>query len=220
MGAVGSQARWFEIVGVAAPTRYRTLTAPRPTLYLPAAQFQMSATMLVVRATASLELLTSLASDRIRTIDSDVQVMRVAPFTALLDRPLARPRFTAFVLSVFGIVALLLTTVGLYAVMAAYVKQRDREIAIRLALGATGRSVRRLVLSEAARLAGLGAMIGVAGAVIATRFLRGVLFEIDPLDPVTMVGAATLLVAAAALASYGPMRRAARADVMTTLRNQ
>ena len=220
MGAVGSQGRWLEIVGVAAETRYRTMTAPRPTLYLPAAQFQMTAPMLVVRTTASLDLLTSLASDRIRDIDPDVQVMRVAPFAEFLDRPMARPRFTAFLLSVFGIVAIVLTTVGLYAVMAAHVRQRDREIALRLALGATARSVRRLVLAEAVRLAGLGAVIGVGCAVIATRFLRGVLFEINPLDPVTIVGAATLIVAAAAVASYGPMRWVARADVVTTLRRQ
>jgi putative ABC transport system permease protein len=220
MGPVGSEGRWLEIVGVAAGTRYRTLTAPRPTLYLPAAQFQMTATMLVVRTNASLELLTSLARDRIRAVDPDVRLMRVAPFTELLDRPLARPRFTAFLLTVFGIAALLLATVGLYAVMAAYVKQRDREIALRLALGATGRAVRRLVLSEAVRLAGLGALIGVGCAVVATRFLHGMLFEIDPLDPVTIVAAALLLVAAAALASYGPVRQAGRADLMTTLRSE
>jgi putative ABC transport system permease protein len=217
---MGSQGRWLEIVGIAAETRYRTVTAARPTLYLPAAQFQVTATMLVVRTNASLELLTSLAGDRVREVDPDVRVMRVAAFTELLNRPLARPRFTAFLLGVFGIVALLLATVGLYAVMAAYVKQRDREIAVRLALGATARAVRRLVLSEAVRLAGLGAVIGVGCAVVATRFLRGMLFEIDPLDPATLVAAATLLVAAAALATYGPVRRAPRADLVTTLRGE
>ena len=93
-------------------TRYRELTAPRPTLYLPAAQFQMTATMLVVRTTASLELVASLARDRVQAVDRDVQVMRVAPFAEMLDRPLARPRFNAFLLSIFGIVALLLSAVG------------------------------------------------------------------------------------------------------------
>jgi putative ABC transport system permease protein len=220
MGGLTSRARWLEIVGVAAETRYRTVTVVRPTLYLPAAQFQMTATLLVLRTTASLELLTSLVNDRIRAVDPGVQVMRVAPFAELLDRPFARPRFAAFLLGIFGITALLLASVGLYAVIAAYVTQRNREIAVRLALGATANSVRRLVISEAVRLAVVGAVSGVVCAVMATRFLRGMLFDVNPLDPVSIGGAAVLLVGAAALASYGPVRRAVRADVVTTLRSQ
>lgn len=218
MGGVASPARWRTIVGVAAQTRYRTLTTPRPTLYLPATQFQMTATNLVLRTTASLEMLTSIAVDRIRAIDSDVRLMRVVPFTEMLNRPLARPRFNAFLLSIFGMAALVLSSVGLYAVMAAYVRQRDREIALRLALGATATSVRRLVLGETVRLAGLGAAIGVAGAAATTRLLRGMLFEVDPLDPSTTTGAALLLIGVSALASYLPMRRATRVDAVTMLR--
>jgi ABC-type antimicrobial peptide transport system permease subunit len=81
--------------------------------------------------------------------------------------------FLVAVIGLFGIAALLLSTLGLYAVMAAHVRQRDREIALRLALGATGANVRRLVLVEAGRLAGSGALLGVAGAVAGTRLLRG-----------------------------------------------
>ena len=146
MGRVEGSGRWLEVVGVAATTRYRTVTTPRPTLYLPAAQFQMTATMLIVRSTASLELLMSVARERIRAIDPNVMVLSAAPFADYLDRPLGRPRFNAFLIGVFGIAALLLSTLGLYAVMAAHVRQRDREIAVRLALGATGANVRRLVL--------------------------------------------------------------------------
>lgn len=218
MGVVASPDEWLMVVGVAAQTRYRTLTTPRPTLYLPAAQFQMTATNLVLRTTASLELLTSMAADRIRTIDSDVQVMRALPFAEMLDRPLARPRFSALLLSIFGVAALTLSTVGLYAVMAAYVRQRDREIAVRLALGATATGVRRLVLTETVWLAGLGAVIGVAGAAATGRLLRGMLFEIDPLDPSTTAGAALLLIVACVLASYLPMRRATRVDAAAMLR--
>jgi putative ABC transport system permease protein len=172
-----------------------------------------------LRTTASLELLTSMAADRIRTIDSDVRLMRVVPFTEMLDRPLARPRFNAFLLSIFGIAALVLSTVGLYALMAAYVRQRDREIAIRLTLGATATGVRRLVLAETVRLAGLGAVIGVAGVAATTRLLRGMLFEVDPLDPSTTASAALLLIGASVLASYLPMRRATRVDAVAMLRS-
>lgn len=220
MGEPDSQSQWYTIVGVAAQTRYRDLARPRATLYLPAAQFQMTAEMLVLRTTASLDLVASLARDRVQTVDPDVHVMRVAHFTEMLDAPLARPRFNAFLLSVFGIAALLLSTIGLYAVMAAYVRRRDREIALRLALGATTTAVRRLVLGEALRLAGLGAVVGLATAASATRLLRGMLFEVDPLDPSTILGAALLLIGASALASYVPVRRATRVDAVATLRNE
>lgn len=220
MGDAGSPGGWYTVVGVAAQTRYRTVLSPRPTLYLTAPQFQMTARMLAVRTTAPLELLASLASERIRAVDPDVQIMRVAPFTDLLERPMARPRFNALLLSLFGSAALLLSTVGLYAVMAAYVRQRERELAVRLALGASAAAVQRIVLAEAGRLAGLGALLGVGGAVVASRFLGGMLFEIHPLDPLTIVGAGVLLIGAAALASYIPARRATHADVMTVLRSQ
>ncbi|HEY7499130.1 MAG TPA: ABC transporter permease [Vicinamibacterales bacterium] len=217
-GPVASSDEWRTVVGIAAPSRYRTLTVARPTLYLPAAQFQMTATLLVLRTTASLELLTSIAVDRMRTIDPDVRLMRASPFTELLDRPLARPRFNAFLLGIFALAAVMLSTVGLYAVMAAYVRQRDREIALRLALGATAGGVRRFVLAETVRLASLGALIGVAAAVAASRLLRGMLFEVGPLDPWATIGAALLLMAASALASYLPMRRATRLDAVAMLR--
>jgi putative ABC transport system permease protein len=219
-GAPASQNSWFTVVGIAANTRYRALRSPFPTLYLPAAQFQMTATMLVVRTTASLDVIASSTRDRIRAIDPQVRIMRVAPFSEMLARPLARPRFHAFLLSVFAVAALLLSTVGLYAVMAAYVRQRDREIALRLALGATAARVRHFVLAETARLAGLGALIGLAVATAGTRFLRGMLFEVDPLDPSTLLGAALLLMAASALASYLPVRRATRVDASVMLRGQ
>jgi predicted permease len=220
MGRVEGAGPWLAVVGIAAPTRYRTVTTPRPTLYLPAAQFQMTATMLIVRSTASLERLMSVARDRVRAIDPNVMVLSVAPFADYLDRPLGRPRFNAFLIGLFGITALLLSALGLYAVMAADVRQRHREIAVRMALGATGANVRRLVLVEAGRLAGLGALLGVAGAVAGTRFLRGLLFKVQPMDPLAIGGAAVLLIAVAALAAYAPTRRAARADVMQVLRSQ
>jgi ABC-type antimicrobial peptide transport system permease subunit len=145
--------------------------------------------------------------------------MRVAAFRQLLDGPLARPRFNALLLSIFGAVALLLTAIGLYAVMAAYVRQRDREIALRVVLGASPGNVRRLVLGEALGLAGVGAALGLAGAAAATRVVRGMLFEIDPLDASVLLGAAVLPIAASLVASYVPVRRATRLDAVAMLRN-
>jgi predicted permease len=219
MGSVESSDGWRTIVGVAAPTRYRELGKPRATIYLPAAQFHDTGERIVLRTTASLDLAAALSRDVVRTVDPDVQVMRVAAFRQLLAGPLARPRFNAFLLGIFGTAALLLTAIGLYAVMAAHVRQRDREIALRVVLGATAANVRGLVLGEALWLAGVGAIAGLAGAAAATRVVRGMLFEVDPLDPAVLVCAAMLLIAASLVASYLPVRRATRLDAVAMLRN-
>lgn len=220
MGRLESSGSWYTVVGVAGQTRYRELTGPHPTLYLPAAQFQMTATMVVLRTSASVESVASIARDRIERADGNALVMRVAPFAELLGVPLARPRFHAFLLGIFGIAAVLLSTIGLHAVMSAYVRQRHREIAIRMAMGATAARIRRFVLAETVRLSGLGALLGAAGALAATPLVRGMLFDVDPLDPAIVVGAAGLLVAAAALASYLPVRRATRVDAVAMLRGE
>jgi ABC-type antimicrobial peptide transport system permease subunit len=120
----------------------------------------------------------------------------------------------------FAIAALLLASVGLYAVIAAFVRQRDREIGIRMALGATGANVRNLVLAEAARLAGVGSAAGLLGALVTMRLVRGMLFEVDPLDAPTLVGAALLLIVASLVAAYLPTRRARRLDAAALLRSQ
>jgi ABC-type antimicrobial peptide transport system permease subunit len=219
MGGVSSPASWRTVVGVAGQTHYRTLTIARPTLYLPAAQFQMTATNLVVRTTASVAALAPVAAARVRTIEPGVRLMRAAAFTQILGQPLARPRFAAFLLTVFGVAALLLSTIGLYAVLSASVRRRDREIALRFAFGATPSNVRHLVFGETITLVGVGAIIGIAGASVAARLVRAMLFEVNPFDPLTAAGVALLLAAAAALASYLPMRRAARLDPMALLRS-
>jgi predicted permease len=219
MGDLDSDDPWRTVVGVAAPTRYRELARQRATLYLPAAQFIVTAQLLVLRTTAPPELVASVARDSVGAVDPSVRVMRVTPFERLLDGPLSRPRFNALLLTVFGVTALLLAAIGLAAVMTAYVRQRDREIAVRVALGATPGKVRRLVLSEALWLAGLGAAVGVAGAAAATRFVRGMLFEVHALDPLTLVGAALLLIVAAALAAFVPARQATRLDPVHLLRH-
>jgi putative ABC transport system permease protein len=173
-----------------------------------------------LRTTASLDLVTSLVRDRVRAIDSNVQVLRVRTLAELLDRPLARPRFNALLIGLFAATALVLAAIGLYAVMAAFVRQRDQELGVRIALGATASDVRRLVLNEAMWLAGLGAAIGLAGALGASRLVRGLLFEAPTLDPSTLVGAALLLILTSALACYLPVRRATRIDAVRMLRNE
>jgi putative ABC transport system permease protein len=218
LGQLDSAEAWRTVVGVARPTRYRELAAPRPTLYLPAEQFIVAAHMLVLRTASPLSLVARLARERVRAVDPDVEVTSVAPFTQLLRGPLARPRFNAILIGVFGMVALLLATIGLYAVMAASVRQRYPEMGVRVALGATASDVRGLVLGEGLRLAGLGATIGLAAAMALTRLLRGLLFGVHPLDPASLLAAVLLLVGVSALASYLPARRATRVDPVAMLR--
>jgi predicted permease len=218
MGVPTSTDRWRTVVGIAAATRYRDLTEPRATLYLPAAQFIDAARTLALRTAAPLDLVASTVRERVTLLDPDVQVMRVVPFTSRLDVPLARPRFNAFLLSLFGAAALFLATIGHYAVISSYVRQSEREIALRVALGATPGNVRRLVIGEASWLVGAGVAIGLAVAAAAAQLLRGLAFGIDTLDPVSLTLAALLLIAASAVASYGPLRRATRVDALAMLR--
>lgn len=218
MGGIEARDSWYVVVGVAATTRYRELAALRPTIYLPAAQFQMTARLLAIRTTAPVGQVAALARERISAINPTVQVMSVSSFDEILGQHVARPRFNAFVVGAFGVVALILAAVGLYAVTAAYVRQRDREVRVRIALGATAHHVRRLILGESLVLAALGAIVGLAGAVGATRLVRGLLFEIDPLDPVTLIGTTLLLMTSALLACYLPVRRATRLDAVAVLR--
>jgi predicted permease len=219
VGGPDSTDTWRTIVGVAAGTRYRDLAATRPTLYLPAAQFLDTAQRLVLRSSASLDVVTALAREHVSAIDPRVRVMRVAPFSRMLDRPLARPRFNAFMLAVFACAALVLSAVGLYAVMAAWVRQRDREFAVRVALGATPRCIRHLVLGEALWLGVVGVGLGLGGAMMGARLVGGMVHGVGAMDPASLIGAALVLVAVALLASIVPVRQASRVDAVALLRS-
>jgi len=217
-GGPRSTDSWLTIVGVVRPTRYRELLVPRPTLYLPAEQFQSGASLIVLRTSAPLDALNRAARDAVGALDPNVQVVRVMPFAAMLDGPLARPRFIALVVGIFGVAALLLAAIGLYGVMATLVRQRHREIGVRLAVGATNRDVRRLVLGEGSRLAGAGIAIGFLATMLAMRTLDSLLFGVHPLDAITLISTVAVIGSLAALASYLPARRAARVDPVFLLK--
>ncbi len=217
-GGPTSNEAWRTIVGVAPETRYRELTRSRPTMYVPAAQFLMTAQRIAVRTSAPLEQVAAVSRARIHQLEPGAHVMRVTPFGHFLAQPLAHPRFSALVLIVFGSIAVLLATAGLYAVMGAYVRQRDRDIAVRRALGATAADVRRLVLGEAVGLVAIGAVVGVIGAIGAGRVVRGMLYSVDPFDPLVLVGAVLMLMATSLVAAFLPARRASRIDPLVALR--
>jgi predicted permease len=218
MGDLESKDDWRTVVGVASRTRYRELRAPQATLYVPDTQLIVTAQSLVVRSTAPLPQVADVVREQMRATDPAVRVPRIAPFGELLRAPLARPRFYSFVLGVFGVSALLLSAIGLYAVIAASVRQRYAEIGVRLALGASPADVRGMILREGTLLAAVGSAVGLALAFVATRFLRGLLYEVHPLDPASLLTATLLLLGAAVVASYLPARSAARMDPLAALR--
>ena len=219
MGNLDSEDTWRTVVGVASRTRYRDLRAPQATLYVPAAQLIATAQSLVVRSTEPLSRVAEVIREEVRATDPAVRVPRIALFDELLHEPLARPRFFTVLLSVFGVSALLLSAVGLYAVIAASVRQRYAEIGVRLALGATPADVSRMIVREGMRLAGLGAAAGLALAVVVTPLLQGLLYEVHPLDPAALVTATLLLLGAAVVASYLPARTAGRMNPLAALRD-
>jgi len=130
----------------------------------------------------------------------------------------ARTSFTLVMLAIASAVALALAAVGIYGVLSYVVSLRTREIAVRLALGARPADVRRMVTRQAVAVAALGAGVGLVGAVAVTRVLAALLFGVSPTDAATMVGAAALLLAVAAVASWLPARRAAGLDPARALR--
>jgi predicted permease len=217
-GSYDSRDSWRTVVGVARRTRYRDLLVARPTLYLPAEQFIVDARMLIVRSNAPLDVVSRLVRDDVAAIDVGVRVVRIAPMSELLGRPLARPRFNAFLIALFGAAALFIAALGVYAVVAASVRQRHAEIGVRLALGATRSDVRNLVLGEGLRLIGTGLLLGLVVSIATARLLRGLLFDVNALDAASMLASVSVLVCVSVAASYLPARRATRVDPVLALR--
>jgi putative ABC transport system permease protein len=144
---------------------------------------------------------------------SDLQTMRT-----IVDRSSARQRFATLLLTVFAGVALVLGLVGIYGVMSYAVAQRQREIGIRMALGASPSNARSMVLREGLAMTGGGIVLGLIAAAMGSRLLGGLLFGVGRNDPLTFVVVPLLLAAVALLASYIPARRATRVDPTTALR--
>jgi len=155
-----------------------------------------------------------------RAIDPKLPVVDINTLDALMDSSLVQERLIATLSGFFGLLALMLSSVGLYGVMSYTVSRRTAEIGIRLALGAQPRDLRRLVLRETLLLALSGIVIGLPAALALTRLTRSLLFGLTPADPAPYVAAALLLTAVAILAGYLPARRAARLDPMIALKRE
>jgi putative ABC transport system permease protein len=135
-----------------------------------------------------------------------------------LHASVAEPRFRTLLVALFGGIALLLAAIGIYGVISFSVSRRTQEIGVRMALGATPGSLRRLVIGESAKLALFGLAAGIPVALISTHFLSTVLFAVTPTDPLTFISVAVLLTLVAVVAAYLPAQRAMRVDPMAALR--
>jgi putative ABC transport system permease protein len=213
---------WFTIVGVAPDFRHGELDNADPIdpcAYVSFAYGAFPNTGLTIRVAGDPGLIAAPAREAIRASDPRMAVFQAATMKELRQRGYWQYFLFGWMFSLFGGIALLLAAIGVYGVLSYSVAQRTQEIGVRMALGATASDVRRLVLGEGLRLAVTGAAIGSLGAIAAGRVLRGLLFGVQPLDPVALVGAAVLLALVAALACELPARRAMRLDPLVVLRD-
>jgi putative ABC transport system permease protein len=207
------------VIAVAQNTHFRDLRDIGPVVYFDweqAAPFWNG--YLAVRTTQPLATMLPAFRRATSEVNSRLSIWDSKTMDDLLGRPLAQPRLSALLLTAFGLVALLVSAIGLYGLMATAVRQQTRDIGVRVALGATSRDVRRLILGEAIWVVGLGAAAGLIIALVATRLLASQLFGVSPSDPRSLLGACGLLVATGIAAAYLPARRAARIDPIDALR--
>jgi putative ABC transport system permease protein len=209
-----------EVVGVVADTKTAYLkTPPMPTVYFPASQngYTTSSIHWVLRATLS----PALASDLRRAIleiEPRQRVLELQTMEDIVAKTTASSRFDAWLFTSLAGLALLLTAIGLYGLLAFSVVRRTNEIGTRMALGASRGAVLRLILRQGAGLVAAGLVLGLAGAFLVTRWLATLLFGIQATDPVTFAGVAAMLLMVGLLASYVPARRATKIDPMAALR--
>jgi putative ABC transport system permease protein len=215
--AVDAPARWLTVVGVAADIKeFRLDERPRPMLYVAHRQFPFAFMFLIVRTTVPPGQLAGSVEREIAAIDREQPVSNVRTMDDAIAR--AVPRFHAALLVVFAAVALLLSAVGVYGVMAYLVGQRTREIGVRMALGATSRQVVAGMMREVAAFGALGAAIGATAALLVTRVMRTLLFGVAPSAAAAYLMAAGVLFAVALVAGYVPARRATQIDPTSALR--
>jgi putative ABC transport system permease protein len=216
-----NQGVWREIVGIVGSVRHSARGAePRPEMFVPWSQVPATALNLAVRTQAEPASFAATLRRVVTAIDGNLPVYEARTMEERLYESVAEPRFRTALLGAFAALALVMAVVGLYAVMAVSVAQRTHEMGIRVALGAQRCDVIGLVLRQGMKLAGLGVVIGLAGAWALTRVLTTLLYEVKPTDPLTFLAVPVLLTAVAILACWLPARQAARVDPITALRQE
>jgi predicted permease len=209
---------WRTVVGVAGDIRIRSLRDANPSVYLPYHQFNWQG-FIAIRTSGDLATVLPAIRRAVSDADPSVGLWRARTMDQFLDAPLAQPRMSALLMSGFGLVALLLSAIGLYGVMASAVREQTRELGVRMALGASPKRLLRDVLRRAMGVSAAGTAVGLAAAVLVSRFTQSLLFEVGPNDPVALLGACTLLLVIALIAAYVPARLASRVDPARALQS-
>jgi putative ABC transport system permease protein len=208
-----------EIVGVVGDVRDDALeSSANPTVYLPFNQTPGDGIVITARTAAPPASITSALRGVVRDLDPTLPVYQVQSMEEHVASSVSRQRFYATLLGVFAAVALVLAAVGLYGVIAYAVSQRTHELGVRVALGATGDRIGRMVIGEGVILTAVGVIVGLAASLAGTRLIAKLLYNVKTSDPLTFVGVALLLGVVAACASYIPARRAARVDPLVAMR--
>ncbi len=216
-----SQAPWITIVGVVADVRHGTLArASRQVVYYPHAQIPGSGMELVVRSAGGPAAITNAVRETIRRLDPDLPVDSMRPLDDIVQTSLFNQKLELGLLGTFALLAVALAAGGIYGVMSYAVAQRVQEFGIRLALGATGADIVRLVAGYALRLTGTGIGLGMAGAWLGSSVLSDLLYGITPTDPIVFASTTALLAAIALSACVIPARRALGVDPITALRSK
>lgn len=216
---LGQLPPWLTVVGVVGTVRRSGLEGDsRITYYQPYSQWASKSMYVVVRTSSDPSALTSAIAGQVWALDADWPILDVATMEQRVSAALAERRFSLFLLGGCAASALVLATVGLYAVLAHMVSQGTHEIGIRMALGARRSDVLRRVLSCGLTLTGIGLLIGLVISLAGTRILASLLYEVRATDPATFVGVPLLLLCVALVACYFPARRAADVDPMVALR--
>jgi predicted permease len=210
-----------EIVGIAKNVKYNTIGEdPQPYLYLPLEQAYVPNLTLVIRAATDPEALLPTVEREVHTLDKQLPWTAPATLRQVLHDDLWAPRLGAGLLGLFGGLALLLSTVGIYGVMSFSVAQRAREIGVRMALGARSREVVTLILYQGMAIVGLGLAAGLVAAFFLTRLAATLLFGISPTDPLVFAVTALVLAAVALIATLVPASRATTVDPILVLRQE
>jgi putative ABC transport system permease protein len=211
--------QWQTIIGVVGDVRQRRLEEEaHPQIYTPFSEYQHTTMSLAIRTTGDPKAMLGAVRVEIAALDPLLASYNILTLEEAVDRALVGRKLATWLLALFACAALLLAAVGIYGVMSYSVSQRTREIGLRMALGARGGDVLRLILGQGLRLIGLGIVTGCAGAVMLTHLMRKLLFGVSATDPLTIAGVGLLLAVVAFVACLVPAWRAAKVDPMIVLR--
>lgn len=218
MGELGSDTAY--VVGVVGDARYGSMQSPpRPDVYVSYYQVPISIRMMLFLHTrGDPRIIANSARKALREVAPGFPVYEIATMEDRLTDSMAYTRFATLLLSLFAGLALALAMMGTYGVISFGVAQRTREVGVRVALGATNRQIMRLVLGKGVGLAAVGTVFGLSTALVVTRFLRSMLYDVEPTDPLTLVAIVIMLMISVIAATWVPARRATGVPVVEALR--